>query len=67
MSKARLVITTVTVDKRPVFGCGLRYRLVPTRGNGLMVIALTGHYVSVITRFDNSNLARFGLPRTLDA
>jgi hypothetical protein len=37
------------------------------RANGLMVIALAGRQVSAITRFDNSNLARFGLPRTLDA
>ena len=37
------------------------------RANGLMVIALSGRQVSSITRFDNSNLARFGLPRTLDA
>ena len=37
------------------------------RANGLMVLALSGHRVSAITRFNNSNLARFGLPRTLDA
>jgi hypothetical protein len=35
--------------------------------NGLMVIALAGRKISAVTRFDNSNLARFGLPRTLDA
>lgn len=34
---------------------------------GLMVLALAGDRISSITRFDNSNLARFGLPRTLDA
>ncbi len=32
-----------------------------------MVLALAGRQISAITRFDNSNLARFGLPRTLDA
>jgi RNA polymerase sigma-70 factor (ECF subfamily) len=35
--------------------------------SGLMVLALSGQQISAITRFDNSNLARFGLPRTLDA
>ncbi len=32
---------------------------------GLLVITLTGDEVSAITRFDNSVIARFGLPRTL--
>jgi RNA polymerase sigma-70 factor (TIGR02960 family) len=35
--------------------------------NGLMVIALEGDRIRSLTRFDNSNLARFGLPRTLAA
>ncbi len=32
---------------------------------GLLVITLAGHQVSAITRFDNSVIAQFGLPRTL--
>ena len=36
------------------------------RANGLMVVTLAGNLVSALTRFDNSSLARFGLPRTLD-
>jgi RNA polymerase sigma-70 factor (ECF subfamily) len=32
-----------------------------------MVLTLAGDRISALTRFDNSNLARFGLPRTLDA
>ena len=32
---------------------------------GLLVLTLTGDRISVITRFDNSALASFGLPRTL--
>jgi RNA polymerase sigma-70 factor (ECF subfamily) len=32
---------------------------------GLLVLTLTGDRISVITRFDNSALAQFGLPRTL--
>ena len=35
--------------------------------NGMMVICLEGERIRSLTRFDNSNLARFGLPRTLDA
>jgi RNA polymerase sigma-70 factor (ECF subfamily) len=35
--------------------------------NGLMVVTLAGELVSAFSRFDNSTLARFGLPRTLDA
>ncbi|HEY3867658.1 MAG TPA: RNA polymerase subunit sigma-70 [Actinocrinis sp.] len=34
---------------------------------GLMVVTLSGGHISSIDRFDNSNLARFGLPHTLDA
>ena len=33
--------------------------------NGLMVLTLAGDQICAITRFDNSVLARFGLPRTL--
>jgi RNA polymerase sigma-70 factor (ECF subfamily) len=33
--------------------------------NGLMVLTLAGDKISAITRFDNSVLPRFGLPRTL--
>ena len=33
--------------------------------NGLLVLTLAGERISAITRFDNSVLPRFGLPRTL--
>jgi RNA polymerase sigma-70 factor (TIGR02960 family) len=33
--------------------------------NGIMVITLAGDRIRAMTRFDNSSLARFGLPRTL--
>jgi RNA polymerase sigma-70 factor (ECF subfamily) len=32
---------------------------------GLLVFTLAGDRISTITRFDNSTLAAFGLPRTL--
>jgi len=35
------------------------------RANGLLVLTLAGDRVSTITRFDNSVIPRFGLPRTL--
>jgi RNA polymerase sigma-70 factor (TIGR02960 family) len=33
--------------------------------NGLMVLTLAGDHISALTRFDNSVLPNFGLPRTL--
>jgi hypothetical protein len=33
--------------------------------NGLMVLTLAGGKISALTRFDNSVLSWFGLPRTL--
>jgi RNA polymerase sigma-70 factor (TIGR02960 family) len=60
----RLVATRA--NGQPAFGV---YRRDPAAGivhaNGLLVLTLAGNHVSVLTRFDNSVLARFGLPRTL--
>ncbi len=62
----RLVATRA--NGQPAFGL---YMNDPRSGilhaNGLMVLTLAGDRISALTRFDNSNLARFGLPRTLDA
>jgi RNA polymerase sigma-70 factor (ECF subfamily) len=62
----RLVATRA--NGQPAFGL---YVNDPRSGvlhaNGLMVLTLAGDRISALTRFDNSNLARFGLPRTLDA
>jgi ketosteroid isomerase-like protein len=53
---------------QPAFGIYVHDpRSAVLHASGLMVLALSGRQVSAITRFDNSNLARFGLPRTLDA
>lgn len=35
------------------------------QASGLMVLTLAGERISTLTRFDNSGLSRFGLPRTL--
>jgi RNA polymerase sigma-70 factor (ECF subfamily) len=62
----RLVATRA--NGQPAFGL---YVHDPRSGvlhaEGLLVLTLAARRISVITRFDNSNLARFGLPRTLDA
>jgi len=51
---------------QPAFGTYLR---TPTdgirHGTGLLVLTLTGDQVSAVTRFDNSALPWFGLPRSL--
>ena len=60
----RLVATRA--NGQPAFGAYVRD---PHAGishaNGLLVFTLAGNRISGITRFDNSVLARFGLPRTL--
>jgi RNA polymerase sigma-70 factor (ECF subfamily) len=62
----RLVATRA--NGQPAFGIYVHDpRSAILHASGLMVLALSGRQVSAITRFDNSNLARFGLPRTLDA
>jgi RNA polymerase sigma-70 factor (TIGR02960 family) len=62
----RLVATRA--NGQPAFGL---YVNDPRSGvlhaNGLMVLTLAGDRISALARFDNSSLARFGLPRTLDA
>jgi len=60
----RLVATRA--NGQPAFGAYVRD---PVGGvahaAGLLVFTLAGDRISVITRFDNSSLPRFGLPRTL--
>jgi RNA polymerase sigma-70 factor (ECF subfamily) len=51
---------------QPAFGVYLRDPLTKLgHANGLFVITLAGDQVSAITRFDNTVIHRFGLPRTL--
>jgi RNA polymerase sigma-70 factor (TIGR02960 family) len=62
----RLIATRA--NGQPAFGFYVRDpRSAVLHANGLIVIALAGGQISALTHFDNSNLARFGLPRTLDA
>ena len=62
----RLVHTSA--NGQPAFGCYLEDSHSPiAHAHGLMVITVTDQGVAGITRFlDNSILAGFGLPRTLD-
>lgn len=53
---------------QPALGIYLRDPHAPiTHAFGLFVLTLRADRISVITRFDNSALAHFGLPRTLPA
>jgi RNA polymerase sigma-70 factor (TIGR02960 family) len=51
---------------QPAFGVYVRDPVTGvSHALGLLVLTLAGDRISVITRFDNSALPRFGLPRTL--
>jgi RNA polymerase sigma-70 factor (TIGR02960 family) len=51
---------------QPAFGFYVRDPLAKvTHANGLLVLTLAGSRICAMTRFDNSVLPRFGLPRTL--
>jgi hypothetical protein len=59
-----LVPTRANVQ--PAFGTYLRAAAGGIRhGTGLLVLTLTGDRICAITRFDNSVLPWFGLPRSL--
>ena len=60
----RLIATRA--NGQPAFGAYVRDPLTGVaRAAGLIVLTLAGDRISVLTRFDNSALPRFGLPRTL--
>jgi RNA polymerase sigma-70 factor (ECF subfamily) len=60
----RLVPTRA--NGQPAFGIYLRDpRAGIAHASGLLVVTLAGDRISVLTRFDNSVLPSFGLPRTL--
>ena len=63
----RYRLIPVRANGQPAFGCYLREAQAPVfRAHGMIVLTLEGDRISAITRFiDNSNLARFGLPRML--
>ena len=60
----RLIATRA--NGQPAFGVYLRDpHGAVLHANGLIVLTLRGDRISIITRFDNSVIARFGLPRSL--
>ena len=60
----RLVATRS--NGQPAFGMYAPNPNVPVlHANGLLVLTLAGNRISAMTRFDNTALPRFGLPRTL--
>ena len=62
----RTVLTRA--NTQPAFGLYIDGPAAPVlHANGLMVLTLAGDRISAMTRFDNSILSRFGLPRTLPA
>jgi RNA polymerase sigma-70 factor (ECF subfamily) len=50
---------------QPAFGAYFRAPTGIRHGTGLLVLTLAGDRICAITRFDNSVLPSFGLPRSL--
>ena len=61
----RFDLVPARANGQPAFGAYLRLPDGDSRGAGLYVIALAGHRISAMTRFESSVLPRFGLPRSL--
>lgn len=59
----RLVRTQA--NGQPAFGAYLQTTQGISRAVGLLVVEVTASHISAITRFEPSNLARFGLPRSI--
>jgi RNA polymerase sigma-70 factor (ECF subfamily) len=61
----RFDLVPTRANGQPAFGAYLRAPDGVRHGTGLYVITLTGHRICAMTRFDNSVLPWFGLPRSL--
>jgi RNA polymerase sigma-70 factor (TIGR02960 family) len=61
----RFDLVRTRANGQPAFGAYLRAPDGISHGMGLYVLTLTGHRISAMTRFDNSVLPSFGLPRSL--
>jgi Sigma-70, region 4/SnoaL-like domain len=61
----RFDLVPTRANGQPAFGAYLRTRFGISHGVGLYVITLSGDRICAMTRFDNSVLPWFGLPRTL--
>lgn len=61
----RFDLVPTRANGQPAFGLYLRSVGGPSHGVGLLVLTLAGERICAMTRFENSVLARFGLPRSL--
>jgi RNA polymerase sigma-70 factor (TIGR02960 family) len=61
----RFTLVPTRANGQPAFGAYLRAPDGTGHATGLFVIALAGDRISALTRFENSVLPRFGLPRHL--
>jgi RNA polymerase sigma-70 factor (TIGR02960 family) len=61
----RFDLIPARANGQPAFGAYLRAPTGIRHGTGLYVLTLTGDRICALTRFDNSVLAWFGLPRSL--
>jgi RNA polymerase sigma-70 factor (TIGR02960 family) len=64
-SGRRVDLVTTRANGQPAFGVYLRAPTGIRHGTGLFVLTLTGDRICAFTRFDNSVLPWFGLPRSL--
>ena len=63
----RFDLVPTRANGQPAFGAYLRAPSGIRHGTGLIVLTLTGDRISAMTRFENSVLPWFGLPRSLPA
>jgi RNA polymerase sigma-70 factor (TIGR02960 family) len=61
----RFDLVPARANGQPAFGAYLRAPTGISHGTGLYVLTLAGDQICAMTRFDNSVLAWFGLPRSL--
>jgi RNA polymerase sigma-70 factor (TIGR02960 family) len=61
----RFDLVPTRANGQPAFGAYLRELTGVRHGIGLIVLGVTGDRISALTRFDNSMLPWFGLPRSL--
>jgi RNA polymerase sigma-70 factor (TIGR02960 family) len=64
-SGRRFDLVPTRANGQPAFGAYLRASTGNRHGTGLLVLTLTGDRICSVTRFDNSVLPWFGLPRSL--
>jgi RNA polymerase sigma-70 factor (TIGR02960 family) len=63
----RFELVPTRANRQPAFGTYLRGRDGVSHGVGLLVLTLNGDRISAITRFENTVLPWFGLPRSIQS